>query len=318
MTMNKEEFLAKIGVALPPPQIHPQFGTELPQVYLDRCLDIIIPAVGKKMQDSVNLDDIIEYLKDFPKAEKPVEIQKDTLKGERPVGTHEPVQPSSYLSHRGTPRDVNNDIAVKILEYYKNNPNKSIGDCSFALGITYATVGRYSKLLCENGSLENVGNAVKFVFKVPDTPVDKPVEKSAEPVTKKEEKAPVEKVKEPVAAEAKNTVPASYLQDLKQRFDKRNEKQDEPKLPSWPGFVAQRYFDSLTPDMKGRAVTEFWMLTNVSPDEYKRVVELYKNAGYTVIRQKLTKLQYEMLMKLTVDGTINNKAAMQDYYEYVR
>ena len=60
--MNKNEFLTKIGVELPPPQIHPQFGTELPVVYLDRCLDVIIPAVEKSWEGAISIDTVIKHL----------------------------------------------------------------------------------------------------------------------------------------------------------------------------------------------------------------------------------------------------------------
>ena len=302
--MNKEEFLTKIGVTLPSPQVHPQFGTELPQVYLDRCLNLIIPVVEKKLKDTVNLDDIIEYLKKYNKEEtKRISIEEDSK-------IHQ-------LSHKGTPRSSDKKKKKKIFAYYKNNPNKSIGDCSDAIGITYTTVGRYSKMLYKEGKLENVGTPVKFIFKVSDNSsrkIKKDVVfesvKTKEPVSVKKE-VPVTEVKS-------NAIPSSYLQDLKQRFEKRNINSDEPKLPSWPGFVVQRYFDSLSRELKEKAITEFWMITNVSPDEYKQIVELYKAAGYTVIRQKLTKLQYEMLMQLVSDGILQNKTVMQEYYEYVR
>ena len=95
-----DEFLKKMGIELPEPRSMEGFGMELPSVYMERCLDVIVPATEeylKKVRQAV-IADFMTYVQKYgefnempaPVAEKEpkklVELTEKPALNEMPKG----------------------------------------------------------------------------------------------------------------------------------------------------------------------------------------------------------------------------------------
>ena len=369
--MNKNEFLTKIGVELPPPQVHPQFGTELPVVYLDRCLDVIIPAVEKSWEEAISIDTVIKHLLLLKK--KPVSnVVSESVNQDEPV-TEVFIEKEPETSQNSNAL-YDAETGKKVLEYFVKNPDASRVECASALGLTFDIANRICSLLVKEGKMKkNLASGrrrlgtreeiEKWVIAHPDksredcaaalgisftalrninisdilkrakasiadadaleivddknamqiTPVEKKAELKEDVKETKTEEEPI------VKKEEKKETPATYMQDLKKRYENRNNKSSVgPKLPSFPGFLAEKYFNSLSLEEKEKAVSEFWSVTNVSLTEYKEIVSGFQKLGFTFIKSKLTRLQYNMLKDALANNDWKDMKVVDRYYEYIR
>lgn len=75
-----DDFLKKIGIVLPEPRVMEGFGMELPTIYLDRCMEVIVPATEEfirkqlEAQQNVIIEDFMNYVRQYKGAkvaEKP-------------------------------------------------------------------------------------------------------------------------------------------------------------------------------------------------------------------------------------------------------
>ena len=366
--MDKFEFLNKIGVELPSPQIHPQFGTELPNVYLDRCLDIIIPAVEKSWEEAISIDTVISHLLKLKKKPEKNEEEVKSLFDEENISTEEEVKKPDETGFCLYDRA----LGKKIIDYFASHPKASRVECAAELGVTFDVANRICSLLIKEGKMSKtltkanarpLGdiNVIKQWFiDHPDktreecaaalgisftnlrninikkileeakkegkviAPVTeaKVVEVVAEEPVKKEEPKPVEKTDivdvKPAKAKTEEGVPATYMQDLKARYENRDKKSDEPHLSTFPGFLLQSYFNSLSREEKEKAITEFWTVTTVSPTECKEIVSKFTALGFTFIKSKLTRMQYNMLKKALETEDWKDKKVKDKYYDYIR
>lgn len=368
--MNKNEFLTKIGVELPPPQVHPQFGTELPVVYLDRCLDIIIPAVEKSWEEAISIDTVIKHLLLLKK--QPVsDVASEPVKQNEPV-TEVSIE-KDVEAFQGSNVLYDAKIGKKVLEYFAKNPDASRVECASALGLTFDIANRICSLLVKEGKMkknlasgrrrlgtreeiekwviahpdktrEDCAAALGISFtglrniNIPDilkrakvsiakadtldmvendngmqiTPVEKKTEIKEEVKDIKAEEEPI------VKKEEKKETSATYMQDLKKRYENRNKPSSELKLPSFPGFLPEKFFNSLSREEKEKAVTEFWSITNVSLTEYKEIVAEFEKLGFTFIKSKLTRLEYNMLKEALKTNNWKDRKVIDLYYKFIR
>ena len=182
-----EAFLQKIGVTLPEPRTMGGFGVELPNVYLDRCLEIIVPATEEfikkqlAMQNAVVTEDFINYIQQY-KGFSNVSVKKnedcqsavldvvsdvveatnksvnevmaksadnfDASKNEEEISS----QPQRTTLKRA-------DQYTAVYEYFTKNPLATREDCIKALGISINTLTRRLRDLYydKNFSPKNAG-----------------------------------------------------------------------------------------------------------------------------------------------------------------
>ena len=75
-----DDFLKKIGITLPEPRVMEGFGMEFPTVYLDRCMEVIVPATEEFLRKQLQLqqDVIIEDFMNYVRQYKGLNVSKET------------------------------------------------------------------------------------------------------------------------------------------------------------------------------------------------------------------------------------------------
>ena len=168
LTKHVQDFLDKIGVELPEPRTMEGFGTELPLPYLERCLNLIIPATESYM-DSLQKEiiaDFMDYVSKYNKSEdkdfkfvtaKEETVVTDTIETPQ-VAKVQVIEKSntelkkdtadskSYIKERSAVTD-------KVLDWFLKNPDALDKDAAKALRISRPTICRHRIWLQENGFL---------------------------------------------------------------------------------------------------------------------------------------------------------------------
>lgn len=141
LKQDVRDFLDKLGIELPEPRTMEGFGTELPLPYLERCLEIIIPAVESHFDDCQE-----EVLKDFLQ-------HVHSYKGFHGVTFMDRVSAKTGKNNakrNGKPFNLDK-TSQRIFEYFEAHPGNVRAQASADLGISMSVLDRRLRQMIRHG-----------------------------------------------------------------------------------------------------------------------------------------------------------------------
>ena len=311
MNESAQEFLKEIGVTLPKPRVMEGFGTELPEVYMGRCMDVLIPAVKVfcNKQKDVILQDFLEYVKEY-KVPFVKLVHREAVQKHESVITPTVTDSMSVKSEDKGPdkwADFSRKTKMEMIQkWFDEHPGASREEGAAALNVSVATVFRFLKMARDEMKMVRDGKQVK------DSSLPKATSSSSSSSSARKSVV-IRPVKEEPAPAYKE---GGYMASLRMRFDNRNNEKEESlaaedkpagvlvakedlgKNIRFNSFFLLNCFSKLSAEVKEKAIAERWNVADAGSDNTKELVAKFSKKGLRLCKSKLTMMEYVALKDL--------------------